>query len=181
MVCDTEGKDVREFAFHIIAGREHNWESKPSRPCYYSLFKSTVVSLLLVSLPVRPLLAPFHQTTLVKVTSSRTAKSIDQFLVAILVQHHLTPSSSLHFNGVSCMSVKDPLVSLPHSHSSSGLCEPVLIFLLPSLAFMPSSLRPSSETVHKQLTWEICSLPCSTPILPTSLLGSLMGFKILMS
>jgi hypothetical protein len=24
LVCDTEGKDVREFTSHIIAGREHN-------------------------------------------------------------------------------------------------------------------------------------------------------------
>lgn len=67
LVCDTEGKDVREFAFHIIAGREHNWESKPSRPCYYSLFKSTVVSLFFLwalssqafacTIPPKPLLS----------------------------------------------------------------------------------------------------------------------------
>lgn len=103
--------------------------------------------------PVRPLFAPFHQNHSCQGHwCLHIATSIDQFLVAILVQHHLTPSSSLPFTHLLhvcqrplSVSSSFPLI-FPASVNQSSHFSCLL-----ALAFS-SSLRPSSETMHKQLT-----------------------------
>lgn len=112
------------------------------------------------------------------------AKSTGQFLVAILVQRHLTPSSSLPFTGLlhACqrllsVSSSSPLIFLGSVNQSSHFS------CLLALAFS-SSLRTSSETMHKQLiqgNLPLALLHTHSAAYSPSLLGCLMGFAILMS